>query len=84
MGATLSCLVCKYGPPVEAAHVRYGLAGGMGLKPSDNRIVPLCTRCHSMQHTIGEMRFWALHHEIDPVMAARTIYSLWLRAGEPR
>jgi len=41
----------------EAAHVRTGTDGGMGKKPSDIWIVPLCSYHHSEQHTLGERAF---------------------------
>jgi hypothetical protein len=48
----------------EAAHVRIGGDGGMALKPSDWRTVPLCGADddwmghHAYQHQIGERPFW--------------------------
>ena len=43
---------------VVGAHVRIGSLAGVGRKPSDNLIVPLCYRCHSQQHEHGELSFW--------------------------
>lgn len=43
---------------IEAAHVRIGNAGGIALKPSDYRAVPLCHMCHDTQHRHGELSFW--------------------------
>ena len=57
----LPCLSCGRIPPSEAAHIRFGSGnnkGGMGMKPSDNRTVPLCDQCHTKQHQIGETVFW--------------------------
>jgi len=51
------CLVTG-ATPCEPAHVRVGLGGGMGLKPDDNRVVPLVHELHARQHQIGELRFW--------------------------
>lgn len=56
------CLVChKTGQrsisSIEAAHVRTGTDGGMGVKPSDQWTVPLCAVHHSHQHQIGEAAF---------------------------
>lgn len=48
----------------EAAHVRIGGDGGMSLKPSDWRTVPLCGHDsdseghHAQQHRLGERVFW--------------------------
>lgn len=55
----LHCAGCdEQYEPREAAHVRMGNGGGMGLKPSDYRTVPLCHACHSYQHQLGERSFW--------------------------
>lgn len=53
------CLACETSERSQAAHVRMGHKGGMGQKPSDYRTLPLCHRCHSRQHQIGEESFWA-------------------------
>jgi len=42
---------------VEAAHVRSGTDGGVGIKPSDIWVIPLCSRAHRYQHDIGEAAF---------------------------
>ena len=42
---------------IEAAHVRTGTDGGMGVKPSDCYVVPLCSFHHRLQHSIGEGAF---------------------------
>ena len=56
---TLPCCVCHSPGPSEAAHLRMGLGGGMGMKPKDSWTVPLCHRCHSKQHNgAGEVAFW--------------------------
>lgn len=48
--------------PIEAAHVRIGTDGGMGLLPSDCWLVSLCLNCHrkrpDSQHSKGERTFW--------------------------
>lgn len=46
---------------VVAAHVRILGSGGIALKPSDFRTVPLCNNCHQYQHKIGEVSFWEVH-----------------------
>ena len=32
--------------------------GGVGMKPGDDRTLPQCHTCHSLSHSIGEMRFY--------------------------
>lgn len=54
------CAVCgglPSGYPIEAAHVRTGTDGGMGMKPSDSWTIPLCAHHHRDQHMIGEAEF---------------------------
>ncbi len=54
---TLDC--CKCGQPYpEACHIRAGTDGGMGRKPSDCWVVPMCSSCHRYQHSIPEREFW--------------------------
>lgn len=45
------------GGRMEAAHVRSGTDGGMGVKPSDTYTIPLCSDHHAEQHRIGESAF---------------------------
>lgn len=47
--------------PIEAAHVRSGTDGGMGMKPGDDWVVSLCHDHHAEQHRIGETSFEHLH-----------------------
>lgn len=42
---------------IEAAHVRTGTGGGMGMKPHDRFTLPLCNGHHGEQHQIGEAPF---------------------------
>lgn len=44
----------------DAAHLRGGQTGGMGLKPSDDLVLPLCRAHHQEQHgwPQGEINWW--------------------------
>lgn len=55
--ASLPCAICPR-TDVQAAHVRKGNGGGMGLKPSDEFCVPLCVEHHQVQGEMGEVNFW--------------------------
>lgn len=61
--ASLQC-VCGTQGRTQAAHVRKNNGGGMGFKPDDSHIVPLCcsglgwTGCHDKQGAQGEEAFW--------------------------
>lgn len=47
--------------PIEAAHVRTGTDGGMGIKPGDQWAISLCRDHHAWQHRVGEEAFEAAH-----------------------
>lgn len=49
----MSCAHCGKARPSEAAHVRWNGSGGMGMKPPDCYVIPLCTACHRSQHQGG-------------------------------
>ncbi len=46
---------------------------GMGAKPSDNWVIPLCNRHHDIQHRIGESIFWR-NEAIDPLFVAMALH----------
>jgi hypothetical protein len=74
----LPCVACGNAAPSEAAHVRTGTDGGVGVKPADRYAVPLCTACHAKQHRIGELSFWS-ERRIDPLNVA---LRLWTISGD--
>jgi hypothetical protein len=61
---------------IEAAHVRTGTDGGLGVKPSDCWTIPLCTLHHRFQHDVGEAHF-ELDYRIDMKKIAA---ELWTRS----
>ncbi len=79
----LPCVICAF-QPSEAAHVRYASSAyakddaGVGRKPADCWVVPLCWRCHresnGAQHRIGEAAFWS-RHQIDPLRLAERLWA---------
>jgi len=80
--ASLPCCHCLAQPPTQAAHIRSGQTGGMGLKPSDDLAIPLCVDCHRHQHTTSEVAF---HGNIERVKALATaLYACsgdWVRGA---
>lgn len=77
----LRCLVC--GPdcrgPVVPHHVRDGTDGGMGMKPSDRFVVPLCDGIHGVVeghhqegHRIG-WKAWQAKHKVDLLAEANRL-----------
>lgn len=55
--------------PIEAAHVRMGSGAGMSQKPDDWRAVSLCKAHHTLQHSMGEVTFWAAQQNVDELIA---------------
>lgn len=76
-----SCMVCGDDTSVEAAHIRYADARiakpitGVGIKPDDRFVVPLCGRCHRGQHSRGERAWWQIK-QIDPILIALALFSV--------
>lgn len=71
------CSVCREFPsgyPIEAAHVRTGTDGGMGVKPSDCWTLPLCSHHHRDQHLIGEAEFEQIY-KIDMKKIAAALWA---------
>ena len=79
----LPCVACGKSAPSEAAHIRTGTDGGVGVKPGDRYAVPLCASCHAKQHRIGELTFWS-SLRIDPLNVALRLWTVSadVRAGE--
>ena len=75
----LPCLVCMNNIETEAAHVRMSderaakQNPGVGQKPHDYWVVPLCSNCHRHQHEVGEIAFWDMA-AIDPIAVAPWLY----------
>jgi hypothetical protein len=71
------CIVCGIDPAGEAAHIRMMALGkplpGMGAKPDDRFVLPLCHQDHTEQHRIGERQFWK-DVGIDPLVMAERLY----------
>lgn len=48
---------------------------GIGIKPDDRFVVPLCGRCHRHQHSASE-RVWWNGRDIDPVLVSLALFSV--------
>lgn len=64
-------------PGVVSHHVRAGGHGGVGLKPSDYRTVPLTDSEHRELHQKGEKSFW-LSRDVDPDRVIIALLCEWL------
>jgi len=79
----LPCTVCGNSIETEAAHIRFAepkaakSITGIGIKPDDEFVLPLCSYHHHEQHSMGEKRFWAQHY-IDPIFVS---LALWRVSG---
>ena len=75
----LPCIRCADSTSTEAAHLRRSDARigfknpGVGQKPSDCFVLPLCGKCHRLQHQIGEDDFWK---DFDPLLLALALYAI--------
>lgn len=79
---TLPCCVCLNNIQTEAAHLRmsdarvFKVNAGVGAKPHDFWVLPLCNSHHALQHNIGdEMEFWEGEGIKDPIFLALTLYA---------
>ena len=74
---TLLCCVCGNITSVEAAHIRLPdlkvgkRMPGLGEKPDDCWVVPLCSGCHRQQHSMSETKFWG---DRDPLRLAMALF----------
>lgn len=57
---SLPCVITgRMGEDIDPSHIRHGLGGGMGLKPSDDLTLPLAHELHAASHSgEGEVDFW--------------------------
>lgn len=77
---TLPCLICRR-PGSDPAHLRTGSRQyekpptGMGEKPSDRWVLPLCRTHHDDQHRNNELEWWARQGIPDPFAVAQALYA---------
>ena len=55
---------------VVGAHIRWNEHSGMGRKPSDDLIVPLCFRCHADQEDCPGPEYW-VERVLKPMLRRR-------------
>lgn len=82
------CLICRR-PGSDPAHIRTGSRQygkrqcGMGEKPDDRWVLPLCRYHHTEQHSRNELAWWA-SYGIDPHATAVALYASWPGANRAR
>lgn len=64
---------------VIGAHIRSGSNAGMGRKPSDDLILPLCSGCHADQEANPGPEWW-LENILKPI--ARRRYESFCSTGK--
>jgi hypothetical protein len=87
----LPCTICHRPGPNDPAHIRSSGARfgynkrytGMGEKPDDRWVLPLCRAHHDEQHGMAELGFWA-RYGINPFLAASELYATRPPRREPR
>ncbi len=73
--ASQPCLVCGRRPS-HAHHLRFAQPRAMGLKVSDEYVVPLCNGHHDELHRTGdELAWWARHGIIEPLKYAARLWA---------
>lgn len=76
----MPCLICRR-TPSDPAHLRTGARQygkphtGMGEKPSDRWVLPLCRDHHEDQHRGNELAWWVRHGFPDPFAVAIALYA---------
>jgi hypothetical protein len=68
------CLICGR-QPADAHHLRFAQHRALGRKVSDEFIVPLCRGHHREVHRSGDEASWWTKARIDPIGAARTLWT---------
>ena len=71
--ASQPCVICGRSPS-HPHHVRYAQSRGIGLKVSDEFVIPLCAIHHGQLHETTKEREWWQERKIDPLMIAAALW----------
>ncbi len=77
----MSCTICAKPGPNDAAHLRSSALQydkphtGMGEKPDDKWVLPLCRFHHDEQHRGNELACWLSYGIADPFALAIALYA---------
>lgn len=66
------CIVTQL-TPCEPAHLRLLGSGGMGMKPGDDRAVPLYWELHRQQNNTAEIKTWQWWAQDYPMFLAELL-----------
>jgi hypothetical protein len=75
--ATQPCLICRR-TPCDAHHLKFAQPRGLGLKGSDEFVVPLCRHHHQDLHRHVNERAWWSNAQIEPVATAKALWQATL------
>ena len=81
--AILPCLVCEE-IPSHAHHLTFAQPRGLGLKVSDEFVVPLCAIHHNELHRSGAEALWWKRLGIEPLGVARKLWEERLGAKDDK
>lgn len=79
---SLPCVVCRFGPPVQAHHVRCILPRQLGKRVGDEWTVPLCPKCHFDLHAFGDEQTWWDLAGINPKDWCERSFEKWNQGKE--
>jgi hypothetical protein len=71
--ASQPCVICGRSPS-HPHHVRYAQSRGIGLKVSDEFVIPLCAIHHRQLHETTKAREWWQEQKIDPLKIAAALW----------
>jgi hypothetical protein len=77
--AVSTCLLCGR-KPSDPRHLRFMQPRALGRKVSDEFSVPLCRIHHRLAHRAGDEAVWWKEAGIDPIEAARKLWTETRRA----
>lgn len=60
---------------VVGHHNRHGRNWGMGIKPPDDLVMPLCSKCHELAHGTAEQSDWVRNNVLNTLLKKR--YMEW-------
>jgi hypothetical protein len=71
--ASRPCLICGR-QPSDPHHVRFAQPRAIGMKVSDEFVVPLCRGHHRQLHQVGNEQAWWSERKLEPLKAARALW----------
>ena len=75
--ASFPCVVCGNDTHVQCCHIRsIPKVGNIGKSVRDDSFcIPMCFTCHSIQHNVGELKFFEIYN-INPILISMKLASI--------